>query len=75
MDPFDIPGLAHLCEHMLFMGTDRYKNFLSLHRGFSNAFTSNDHTNFYFDVAPDSFSHALYMLVFVWSNKDLFHNS
>ena len=23
-DPVEIPGLAHLCEHMLFMGTEKY---------------------------------------------------
>ena len=23
-DPFEIPGLAHFCEHMLFMGTEKY---------------------------------------------------
>ncbi len=22
-DPDDIPGLAHLCEHMLFLGTEK----------------------------------------------------
>lgn len=25
-DPDDIPGLAHFCEHMLFLGTDKYPN-------------------------------------------------
>lgn len=25
-DPNDIPGLAHFCEHMLFLGTDKYPN-------------------------------------------------
>lgn len=25
-DPNDIPGLAHFCEHMLFLGTEKYPN-------------------------------------------------
>ena len=24
-DPRDIPGLAHLCEHMLFVGTEKVR--------------------------------------------------
>ena len=23
-DPQDLPGLAHFCEHMLFLGTEKY---------------------------------------------------
>nr|KAG5698799.1 hypothetical protein BaRGS_032218 [Batillaria attramentaria] len=55
-DPRDIPGIAHFCEHMLFLGTEK---FLNEHGGGSNAFTSLEHTNFYFDVAPESLSGAL----------------
>ncbi|KAL0585613.1 hypothetical protein ABG067_004755 [Albugo candida] len=64
-DPEDIPGLAHFCEHMLFLGTTKYpdensyKEFLSAHNGRSNASTSQTHTNFYFDVASDFFYQAL----------------
>lgn len=25
-DPNEIPGLAHFCEHMLFLGTEKYPN-------------------------------------------------
>ena len=58
-DPGELPGLAHFCEHMLFLGTDRfpdeneYSKFLSQHGGSFNAFTSSDHTNYYFDVSPE----------------------
>jgi len=58
-DPEDIPGLAHFCEHMLFLGTkkypqeDEYSAFLASHGGSSNAFTSTEDTNFYFDVQPE----------------------
>ncbi|KAL4232280.1 hypothetical protein ACF0H5_009851 [Mactra antiquata] len=64
-DPKDIPGLAHFCEHMLFLGTKKYpeeneyNKFLSQHGGSSNAFTSNEHTNYFFDVAPEHLSGAL----------------
>jgi insulysin len=40
-----LPGIAHFCEHMLFIGTSKYPTenaydqFLSTHGGSSNAFT------------------------------------
>ena len=58
-DPVSLPGLAHFCEHMLFLGTEKfpdeneYSKFLSQHGGSFNAFTSSDHTNYYFDVSPE----------------------
>ena len=64
-DPDDIPGLAHFCEHMLFLGTEKYPveneypRFLSEHGGSSNAFTASDHTNYFFDVIPEHLSAAL----------------
>ncbi|KAF0302881.1 Insulin-degrading enzyme [Amphibalanus amphitrite] len=64
-DPQDVEGLAHFCEHMLFMGTKKYPNeaeytkFLNDHGGSSNAYTSNDETNYHFDVAPEHFKGAL----------------
>lgn len=64
-DPRDIPGLAHFCEHMLFLGTKKYPEeneytkFLNEHGGSSNAFTSNEHTNYYFDIAPEHLGGAL----------------
>lgn len=64
-DPKDIQGLAHFCEHMLFLGTEKYPEenaytkFLNEHGGSSNAFTSAEHTNFYFDVSPDYLPGAL----------------
>ncbi|ODQ53020.1 a-pheromone processing metallopeptidase Ste23 [Saitoella complicata NRRL Y-17804] len=54
-DPKDLPGLAHFCEHLLFMGTEKYPDeneyakYLSMHSGFSNAFTGLDDTNYYFE--------------------------
>uniref|UniRef100_A0A8D9BMR4 Insulin-degrading enzyme n=5 Tax=Cacopsylla melanoneura TaxID=428564 RepID=A0A8D9BMR4_9HEMI len=64
-DPKELPGLAHFCEHMLFMGTEtypaenEYNKFLSEHSGYSNAYTSADHTNYHFEVSPDHLEKAL----------------
>lgn len=64
-DPDYIPGLAHFCEHMLFLGTEKYPNendyskFLSEHGGSSNAATYPDHTIYYFDIVPDHLQGAL----------------
>ncbi|XP_069609891.1 insulin-degrading enzyme isoform X2 [Ranitomeya imitator] len=64
-DPDNIPGLAHFCEHMLFLGTKKYpkeneySQFLSEHAGSSNAFTSGEHTNYYFDVSHEHLEGAL----------------
>ena len=55
-DPEKIPGLAHFCEHMLFMGNTQYpsenewEEYLSEHGGSSNAFTDSGHTCYYFDI-------------------------
>ncbi|XP_051946151.1 insulin-degrading enzyme-like isoform X2 [Xyrauchen texanus] len=64
-DPENIAGLAHFCEHMLFLGTEKYpkeneySQFLSEHAGSSNAFTSGEHTNYYFDVSHEHLQGAL----------------
>ncbi|PSN57801.1 Insulin-degrading enzyme [Blattella germanica] len=64
-DPSHLPGLAHFCEHMLFLGTEKYPSeneyskFLSEHGGGSNACTYSDHTNYYFDVVPEHLPGAL----------------
>ncbi|XP_062560794.1 insulin-degrading enzyme isoform X2 [Armigeres subalbatus] len=64
-DPDEIPGLAHFCEHMLFLGTKKYLNendymsFLSENGGSSNAATYADTTKYYFDVVPDKLPEAL----------------
>lgn len=49
-DPPQLPGLAHFCEHMSFLGTTKYpgeedfSSFLSQHGGSSNAYTDNEDT-------------------------------
>ena len=42
-----------------FPDENEYSKFLSQHGGSFNAFTSSDHTNYYFDVSPDHLSGAL----------------
>ncbi len=64
-DPDDLPGLAHFCEHMLFLASkkypeeDGYFEFLRAHGGFANAFTASTHTNYFFGVQPTSLEEAL----------------
>lgn len=64
-DPKEYPGLAHFCEHMLFLGTKKfpveneYSNFIKTHGGSKNAFTSDKDTNYYFSVGNSAFSDAL----------------
>lgn len=63
-DP-DLPGLAHFCEHMLFLGSAKYpdesayKKFLSAHGGRSNASTSMENTTFKFEVLAAHLLEAL----------------
>ncbi|CAD6233778.1 GSCOCG00007274001-RA-CDS [Cotesia congregata] len=58
-DPAELPGLAHFCEHMLFLGTEKYpdknsyNSYLSQHGGSSNAMTLPDYTQYHFDVSPE----------------------
>lgn len=69
-DPKNLQGLAHFCEHLLFMGTKKYPkendyySYLSEHSGQANAFTGSENTNYFFEVghhflegALDRFSH------------------
>ena len=49
-------GLAHFLEHMLFLGTDKYpdaaeyERYITEHGGSRNAYTSFEHTNYFFDI-------------------------
>ncbi|MFT5709173.1 MAG: insulysin, partial [Oceanospirillaceae bacterium] len=64
-NPVNRPGLAHFLEHMLFLGTKKfplaneYSAFIDSHGGSQNAFTSQDNTNYYFDIKQDSLDSAL----------------
>ncbi|CAF2706664.1 unnamed protein product [Rotaria sp. Silwood2] len=64
-DSRDVPGIAHFLEHMLFMGSSKYPGeneyakLIEGNGGYSNAFTSGDHTNYYFDINPSLLPDAL----------------
>ncbi|KAK4053747.1 metalloprotease [Microbotryomycetes sp. JL201] len=67
-DPEDLQGLAHFCEHLMFMGTEKagryprendYTEYLTQHSGMSNAFTGMDQTCYYFDCDPSALDGAL----------------
>ncbi len=64
-NPDEHLGLAHFLEHMLFLGTQEfpqvgdYEDFLNKNGGGHNAYTSIDHTNYFFDVTHTAFRGAL----------------
>ncbi|SCV05946.1 LANO_0H18668g1_1 [Lachancea nothofagi CBS 11611] len=64
-DPEYLPGLAHFCEHLLFMGSSKFPNeneyssYLSKHGGGSNAYTSSQNTNYFFQVNHENLYGAL----------------
>jgi len=60
-----IDGLAHFCEHMLFLGTKKYPvenhytQFITSNGGGKNAATGEDYTYYYFDIKNNKFPEAL----------------
>jgi len=58
-------GLAHFLEHMLFLGTAKYpdaaeyERYITEHGGNRNAYTSFDHTNYFFDINAEFLPEAL----------------
>lgn len=56
----ELPGTAHLLEHVLHWsnGSD-YMNFVHHHGGFANATTIEDMQLYYFDIDPDHLLGAL----------------
>lgn len=66
-DDEDALGLAHLCEHMLFMGSKAYPELNGLmdlvnnYNGYINAYTDNELTNYYFEIGNGGFDSAIDM--------------
>ena len=64
-DPTDFPGMAHFCEHMLFLGNEKYpvegeyRKYLQEHGGGSNAFTSPEMTLYKFHITDEYFENGL----------------
>lgn len=55
-------GFAHLFEHLMFGGTERFPDFdlvMDQLGGESNAFTNNDYTNYYLTVPAEALPQAL----------------
>merc|ERR1719379_513944 len=65
MDPKELQGLAHFCEHMLFLGTAKYPeatgfdNYLQMHGGMNNAYTSTEATVYYAQLDKAGFEGGL----------------
>lgn len=59
-DPDDLPGLAHFCEHMLFLGTrefpeeNSFEAYLTANGGYTNAFTDHEDTCFFFQCGASA---------------------
>ncbi|XP_043479802.1 insulin-degrading enzyme-like [Leptopilina heterotoma] len=64
-DPSSVQGLAHLCEHMLFLGSEKYPketefySYTSQNGGRINAVTDSENTNYYFDINSENLEAAL----------------
>ncbi len=64
-DPEQCDGMAHFCEHMLFMGSEKYPNeneffqAVSDCSGVANAYTSSDRTVYMFSSNNNSFQNIL----------------
>jgi insulysin len=64
-DPVEREGLAHFLEHMLFLGTEKYPEaaayqaFIDNNAGSHNAYTSAEHTNYFFDIDAQQLESAL----------------
>lgn len=72
-DPKELEGIAHLCEHMLLMGSKKiphesFNKYLSENNGTSNAYTEADHTNYCFDISPNVLSEALEKFSYFFSS-------
>lgn len=64
-DPKELKGLAHFCEHMLFLGTAKYPvagefdTFLNMYSGSSNAYTTSELTVYYASLDGKGMSEGL----------------
>ena len=64
-DKPDELGLAHFCEHLLFMGTEKYpiendyEDYLSKNGGSYNAYTGTEKTVYYFEIDNKAFEGGL----------------
>nr|QFG73819.1 MAG: insulinase [Megaviridae environmental sample] len=68
-NPSDVMGMAHFCEHLLFMGSekypdeDAYQKHVDENDGHCNAYTDYTHTNYEFSVRSTAFEKTLDMFL------------
>ena len=64
-DPENAMGMAHFCEHMLFLGTEEYpeensfQRFVMTNQGEYSAYTAHDRTCYLFSIETPAFPEAL----------------
>jgi len=64
-DPIDIPGMAHLLEHVLFLGNrmspepNGFEKFLALNGGTTKAYAASEYTHYNFAVSPNAINQTL----------------
>jgi insulysin len=64
-DPEEYPGMAHFCEHMLFMGSKKYPDENTFWKkitdncGITNAYTKPDRTVYMFSINHENFTETL----------------
>ncbi len=64
-NPHEWPGLAHLLEHMLFLGSNKYPEpdafdaFIGAHGGDNNAWTGDTDTTYYFTIHQEQLYPAM----------------
>eukprot|EP01061_Rhynchopus_euleeides_P036716 TRINITY_DN619_c0_g1_i1.p1 TRINITY_DN619_c0_g1~~TRINITY_DN619_c0_g1_i1.p1 ORF type:complete len:1059 (+),score=338.50 TRINITY_DN619_c0_g1_i1:103-3279(+) len=64
-NPEEVPGLAHFCEHMMFLGTEKYphegdyQSYVKRSGGKVNAYTATENTCYSFDVGVSMLDGAL----------------
>ena len=80
-DPPYAQGIAHFLEHMLFMGTEKYKGenefsaFLSKHSGSDNAFTELEYTLYHMEISQEKIFEALDMFAQFFISPLMLQNS
>ena len=66
-DPKEYPGMAHFCEHMLFMGSKKYPDengffqYIQDNGGIGNAYTKPDRTVYMFSINHDQLETSIDM--------------
>lgn len=76
-DPDHLPGLAHLLQHVLYLSEEKtpqkkFKAHVSQNNGVVNARTTENHSNYHFDIAVSEFKNALTLFAEIFINSVVF---